>query len=62
MVPMLSTPWSDRLGAAPTLGQHTDEVLREAGVASETIAQLAGQGVIFRGLANSPMAYGPTQR
>jgi formyl-CoA transferase len=31
---------------APTLGEHTDEVLRQAGVPEQEIADLRGKGVV----------------
>jgi crotonobetainyl-CoA:carnitine CoA-transferase CaiB-like acyl-CoA transferase len=39
---------------APLLGQHTDEMMREAGFDDEAIARLEAQGVINRGQANRP--------
>ena len=33
-------------GPAPTLGQHTDEVLRELGVTDEELARLRDEHVI----------------
>jgi hypothetical protein len=33
---------------APLVGQHTDEVLREAGFSEDAIAQLESRGVIAR--------------
>jgi succinate--hydroxymethylglutarate CoA-transferase len=32
--------------APPTLGQHTDDVLREMGISDEEVAQLREQGVV----------------
>jgi formyl-CoA transferase len=34
--------------AAPRMGEHTDEVLRELGVAPEEIARLVAAGIIAR--------------
>ena len=39
---------------APLLGQHTDEMMREAGFDDEAIARLEAQGIINRGQANRP--------
>ncbi len=39
---------------APLLGQHTDEMMREAGFDDEAIARLETQGIINRGRANRP--------
>lgn len=39
------TPWRVR-SAAPRLGEHTDAVLAEAGVATEESARLRAQGVV----------------
>lgn len=39
---------------APLLGQHTDEMMREAGFDDEAIARLEAQGIIKRGQANRP--------
>jgi len=37
---------------APLLGQHTEEVLREAGFAAGRIAQLLARGVIVQASAS----------
>lgn len=42
---MTASPWSLRRGA-PRLGQHTDEVLAECGLAAEQIAALRRAGVV----------------
>lgn len=39
------TPWRIR-SAAPSLGQHTDAVLGEAGISAEEIGQLRAEGVV----------------
>ena len=44
-VEMSGTPAQYR-HAAPTLGQHTDEVLSELGYATDAIAALRDQGVV----------------
>jgi crotonobetainyl-CoA:carnitine CoA-transferase CaiB-like acyl-CoA transferase len=43
-------------GAAPEFGQHTEEVLLEAGLTWEEIASLAGEGVIGAGAAKAASA------
>ncbi len=51
-VPLATTPMrlsrspGEIRHAAPTLGQHTDEVLREAGYSETEIADLRGQSVV----------------
>lgn len=39
------TPWRIR-SAAPMLGQHTDSVLVEIGITSDSIAELRTEGVV----------------
>ena len=39
---------------APLLGQHTDEMMREAGFDDEAIARLEAQGIINRGRTDRP--------
>ena len=34
-------------GTAPRLGQHTEEIMREAGYSAESIEELAGRGVVY---------------
>jgi formyl-CoA transferase len=46
IVPKLSvTPGAQRTNA-PALGQHTEEILREAGLTDSQIGQLRAKGVI----------------
>jgi crotonobetainyl-CoA:carnitine CoA-transferase CaiB-like acyl-CoA transferase len=35
-----------RRGGAPALGEHTDEVLREAGLSADHVARLRAAGVV----------------
>ena len=45
VVELSETPTSVQ-GPAPTLGRHTDEVLMDAGLDTQSIAELRGTGVV----------------
>jgi crotonobetainyl-CoA:carnitine CoA-transferase CaiB-like acyl-CoA transferase len=42
----LSPPLVDGQGAAPALGEHTDQVLAEGGLSREEIADLRDRGIV----------------
>ena len=46
VVPRLSATPGDFAGGGPTLGEHTDEVLRELGFDAARIADLRARGII----------------
>ena len=46
LVKMSATPTGNRL-AAPTLGEHTREILLESGLGEESLAALAENRVVF---------------